>query len=587
MKKINNLIKIILSILLINPSNIYALTKTESVYSTMNYDGTIKNTVINNKLSNIEKGDIIDYSKLENIENINGKEKFSRDNEKLVWKSTGKDIVYQGKINNELPIKVNVKYYLNNKEVKPKDIIGKKGSIKIIYKLSNNSYDYNTSLYTPFVVTMISIMNSENNYNFNITNGKVINNGKKTFIGAISSPGLYNNIKIDELRDLDTITLSYDTDSFENSDTYFISTPKLLEQADISRLDDLKNINGSLNTLQNGMNELENGSKTLSNGLESAYNGSNTLNSGVEELSNGLEELNKGIKNALDGSSKITDGLNELNNNTNKFSSLIILVDKLYETYNKNNELLNNILNGTTEQQLKAGIQDATNKKTELENQLVEVNTNINNLELLEQNNQITEEQSNTLQTLRGVKQQLEEGIKQYATGISEAQANLNSLPQAAAKITGANEVIKEVLCGILGVDSMDYVNEQTINMFKEQINKLLNGINELSNGSSNLTNGLNQIYEGSNKLTEGSKKLYGGTNELKDGLNKLYNGSNDLYNGISKVNKEGINKITNYGNDISNYSTKLEQLTNLSKNYKGFSNNNSDEVIFIYKISK
>ena len=44
------------------------------------------------------------------------KEKFSRDSEKIVWKSTGNDIYYKGKMNSELPIKVSVKYYLNNEE---------------------------------------------------------------------------------------------------------------------------------------------------------------------------------------------------------------------------------------------------------------------------------------------------------------------------------------------------------------------------------------------------------------------------------------------------------------------------------------
>ena len=48
------------------PLNIRAMSKTETVYSTLDYDGTVKKTTINTKLSNIEKGDIVDYSSMRN-----------------------------------------------------------------------------------------------------------------------------------------------------------------------------------------------------------------------------------------------------------------------------------------------------------------------------------------------------------------------------------------------------------------------------------------------------------------------------------------------------------------------------------------
>lgn len=600
---------------LISPVSSYALTKTESVYSTMNLDGSIKSTIINTRLSHLDKGDIVDYSNLDSFENLNGKEKFSRESEKIVWKSTGKDIIYQGKINNELPISISVKYFLNDKEVSPKDIKGKSGNVRIEYSLTNKSYDSNSGLYTPFVVTMVSLMDSDVNTNISVSNGKIINNGKKNVVSAIASPGLYNSINIDEFKNLNSITLTYDTTKFSNNDVYFIATPKLLENVDISKLSEIKGLRGSLNTLQDGMNKLEDGSSTLNdgakqlndgayelnNGLESAYNGSNALNDGSIQLDNGLSELNDGIKNALDGSNAITDGLNTINAGSSKLTSLTYLVDKLYSTYNENNQLLNNITSGVTEQQLRDGISQATLEKTNLENKLNEINTGISQLEVGEKAGVLTDEQLQQLNYLRNSKSQVEAGIQQYAKGISDAQSNLNSLSLAPAKISGANEVISQVLCGILGVDSMEYVNDSTINYFNDQINSLLGGISQLSDGSKNLSNGLEKIYQGSTKLSEGAKKLSGGTEELNEGLHKLYDGSTNLYegsnklsngtlelhDGICKINKEGINKITYYGNKTFNYTNIIEELVSLSKDYKGFASTNSDEVIFIYKLSK
>ena len=615
MKKIYKVMSMsLVTAMLVNPISTYALTKTESVYSNLNSDGSFKNTIVNTKLSQIDEGEVIDYTKLSDITNLNGKENFNRESNKINFKSTGKDIVYQGKINDELPIKVDVKYYLNDNEISVKELKGKSGSIKIEYKFTNSSYDRESGMYTPFVVTMVNLLDSDLNTNVNVSNGKVITNGKKNIVSAISAPGLYDSVKIDEFKNMNSIIVTYDTTKFSSSDTYFIISPKLLENADISKLNEVSNLKYSLNTLQDGMNKLEDGSNTLSDGasklndgakelnkgLESAYNGSSTLNDGATQLDNGLSELNEGIKKALDGSGVITEGLEQVNAGSQKLSSLTYLVDKLYATYNENNILLNNIMSGTTEQQLIDGINSATSEKTNLENKLNEVNAGIVTLEAGEDAGVLTEEQVQQLAYLREVKPQLEAGIKQYAEGISNAQNNLNSLSLAPAKISGANEVISQVLCGILGVDSMEYVNEDSINYFKNQINTLLGGIDQLSEGSSNLTNGLEQIYQGSSKLSEGSKKLSGGTEELNEGLLKLYNGSEDLsegtdkinngsielHNGICRINKEGINKLSSYGNEVSNYTYKIEKLVELSKNYKGFTSDNSDEVIFIYKLN-
>ena len=615
MKKIYKVMSMsLITAMLVNPISTYALTKTESVYSNLNTDGSFKNTVVNTKLSNIDKGEIIDYTRLDSIKNLNGKEKFNKDSEKITWKSTGKDIVYQGKVNDELPIKVNVKYYLNDKEISAKELNGKSGNIKIEYKFSNNSYDRESGMYTPFVVTMVNLLDSDLNTNINVSNGKVISNGKKNVVSAIAAPGLYDSVNINEFRDMDTIIVTYNTTKFNVSDTYFIASPKLLENADVSKLNEVSNLKYSLNNLQDGMNKLENGSnslnegasklndgaKELNKGLESAYNGSSTLNDGATQLDNGLNELNEGIKKALDGSSVITEGLEQVNAGSQKLSSLTYLVDKLYATYNENNILLNNIMSGTTEQQLINGINQATVEKTNLENKLNEINAGITTLEAGEAAGVLTDEQVQQLAYLREIKPQVEAGIKQYAEGISNAQSNLNSLSLAPAKISGANEVISQVLCGILGVDSMDYVNVDSINYFKSQINTLLGGIDQLSEGSSNLTSGLEQIYQGSTKLSEGSKKLSSGTNELNEGILKLYNGSSslsdgteqlsngtvELHNGICKINKEGINKLSSYGNEVSNYTYRIEKLVELSKKYKGFASTNSDEIIFIYKLS-
>ena len=552
-----------ISILVINsmllvPTNTFAFTKTETIYSNLNSSGEVKKTNYSVGLTNLDKGDIIDYTKLDEIKNVNGEEKFSRESEKITWKSTGKDIYYKGLLNDNLPITVNAKYYLNGEEKTIKDMIGKSGSIKMIFNFKNNSYDYNSGMYTPFVVSTVSIINGKDNSNVNVSSGKVITTGNKNIVTGISAPGLYESTNIYELRNMDEITITYDTNKFSMNDIYFVITPKLLEEVDLD-LSKVNNITSSLNTLQEGVNKLE--------------NGSNTIVEGQNNFNNGLIELNKGLEEATKGSEQLYNGLLQINENTNQISSLNTLVDTLYNTYKSNNELLNNINNGTTSEQLQEGIKNATIEKTNLENKLNEVNTGIAMLEQASTMGVITDEQQIQLETLKSQKTQIELGITKYSEGIAEAENNLKSLPLAVAKINGANEVIVKVLCGLIGVNDPSMINDENIVIFKTKTNTLVGGIDTLTNGSKELNIGMNKLSEGSNKLVEGSIKLSEGNNELKEG--------------ISKLNNEGIHKLTNYSNKINNYSYKVETLINLSKNYKGFTSNNADKTIFIYKLSK
>lgn len=540
------------------PFNVFAYNKTETVYANLDSYGSIVKTKVNTKLSDIDKGDITDNSRLEKIKNLNGNEKFSRDSEKITWKSTGREIYYQGIINDNLPINVNVKYYLNDKEISPDKLKNKKGNIRIELSFINNDYNAKYGMYVPYVIDMSMSLNNKYDSNYGITNGIFKTIDDNTLISAIASPGLYDSTGIEEFKSLDKIVLSYTTTKYKSNDIYMIITPKVLSKIDIDRLNNATSKLNQINKLQDGVNQLEDGSYALTNGSS--------------EILNGLIKLNNGLESALDGSKDLVNGLDLINSNMNSLSSISDLVDRLYETYNSNITMLQGIESGQTAQQLQNGINNATNEKNSLEESLILVNSNIAQLEVLENSSNITEEQLLQLNTLRSQKTQLEAGIHEYQQGINEALDNLSKLPVAPYKIAGANEVISQVLCGILNVPSMEYVNNETINIFKENINKLVGGVNTIYNGSSKLSNGIFELYNGSNQLVEGNIKLNNGINSLSDGINKL--------------NDEGISKLMNLTNNIGRYGSKINSLVSMSKNYSGYGSNNSDNTIFIYKLA-
>ena len=564
MKKFNQVMTLsVATMLLLNPASVFAMTKNETVYSTLNYNGVIEKTTINTRISDLEKGSVVDYTKLDDIKNINGREKFSLDSGTLTWKSTGKDIFYQGKVTEELPIKVTAKYYLNGEEVNPKKIKGKSGDVKIVYSFTNASYDKSSGMYTPFVVTTTSIINSDNNTDIDISNGKVVNTGTKNIVTGISAPGLYDSVGLSELKDMDKVTITYNTTKFSMNEVYFIITPKLLSEVDVNMLSKVDSLNSSLNTLQTGMNELQ--------------NGSSTLNDGAKKIENGTKSLNDGLKSATNGMQEVNSGASELNSKVTSINSLV-------------NALVDIMTNGNSTD---SGVIERVNYEKQVINSYdATILPKIEKLQTLYLGN------VQAINTLKNTN----ESISQIYNGYSLGNFKLDSTDTRALPILSeyftnllmsqgmSSEEINSTITNLTTVKKTYEGNLQLITLLEGNNQALLTSkdlIGTVSSKLSELNEGTNKLSNGTKQINDGLTKLYSGSNELLSGTSNLSNGTNTLNEGIIKINNEGISKLTEYGNKAVIYKNKVKTLTNLSKNYKGFASDNSDSTLFIYKISK
>lgn len=564
MKKFNQVMTLsVATMLLLNPASVFAMTKNETIYSTLNYNGVIEKTTINTRLSDLEKGSVVDYTKLDDIKNINGREKFSIDSGTLTWKSTGKDIFYQGKVTEELPIKVTAKYYLNGEEVNPKKIKGKSGDVKIVYSFTNESYDKSSGMYTPFVVTTTSIINSDNNTDIDISNGKVVNTGTKNIVTGISAPGLYDSVGLNELKDMDKVTITYNTTKFSMNEVYFVITPKLLSEVDVNTLSKVDSLNSSLNTLQNGMNELQ--------------NGSSTLNDGAKKIENGTKSLNDGLKSATNGMQEVNSGASELNSKVTSINSLInALVDVMTNGNSTDSEVIERV---NYEKQV-INSYDAT------------ILPKIEQLQTLYLGN------VQAINTLKNTNESISQVYNQYSLGNFKLDStDTRALPILSEYFTNiltsqgmSSEEIKSTITNLTTVKKTYEGNLQLITLLEGNNQALLTSkdlIGTVSSKLSELNEGTNKLSNGTKQINDGLTKLYSGSNELLSGATNLSNGTNTLNEGIIKINNEGISKLTEFGNKAVTYKNKVKTLTNLSKNYKGFASDNSDSTLFIYKISK
>ena len=597
MKNINKVISLSLAtVLLANPFNAFALTKTETIYSTLGVSGNVKKTTINTKLTDISKGDIEDYTYLENIKNLNGHEKFTRDGEKLTWKSTGKDIIYSGKYNDELPVKVNIKYYLDGEEVKPRDIKGKSGTITMKINFTNNSFDSKSGMYTPFVVSTTMLIDGENNSNISISTGKVVSTGTKNVVTGISAPGLYESTNLSNFKDLDTLTISYKTTDFSTNEIYFVITPKLLSEVDLSTLDKVDSLNSSLNLLQDSMNQLESGANKLNDGTASLKDGVNKLNSGTKsardgskKLNDGVSSLNSGIKQSLDGAKALADGTGKVdtnlqtiiagikeqeNNLTAKSSAMQEQLKQVTELQQNNQATIDKLTTGN--QQIAAGVDAKVSKYLDITSNSkygLDITSNdfSTKLEYAHSNALIDD---NTYKTLASYKASYDNNVG-LITLLTYNKTSINTM------VGSLKSSLSEINTALTTLDGyLSRLQNEGTSMTKSGAQSLYAGLSKIYAGSTTLNSG-------TESLTSGLEALYSGTQTLVGGTNELSSGTSELANGISRINSEGINQLANYGEKAVNYKNKLKTLTNLSKNYKGFASDNADTTIFVYKIAK
>ena len=271
---------------------VWALSKDETIYAKLNSDGSTNSVTVSEHLNDNGSMEIVDRSHLNNIKNTNGDETYNKENDKLVWETNGNDIYYQGDTSEDLPISINVKYYLDDEEMSVNDMLGKAGKVKIVLNYKNNKVNYVPvngkveTLYTPFVVGTTSLLSSTSNKNIKVTNGRVIDNGVTSIVVSIASPGLYESLGLKELKDMDKTIITYDTTDFELSSIYSVATSKILENDDLNILNNVKDLYSGISALQDNMDKLVDASGKINEGSKKLANGTNELNKGISTIAN-------------------------------------------------------------------------------------------------------------------------------------------------------------------------------------------------------------------------------------------------------------------------------------------------------------
>lgn len=500
-----------------------ALTKEEMVYTKLTTEGSKKSTFVQEHLINKEGLDTIkDLSNLNDVWNINSNHTFKRNQNEYTWASLKSDIFYRGTTDQELPITQSIHYYLDGKESNVLDMLGKSGKIKIEITFQNHDKHQvkvdgkEENLYTPFVVTTTTALSSKSNRNVEITNGKVVNNGSSYMIVALATPGLYESLKIDSLKELDTVTLTYETDKFELSSIYFLSTPKLLETEDLKVFDKLDKVYDNSKLLKTSIDKIEKGSKELLEGSKKLENGSSLLYENLELVLENIIKIKEGSVSLDDGLKQILKELEKVNQelesgmSDNSIESLKTLMETNQATIEKLTK---------TNTELKTAY-DTHHLKDISYEELIQLD--------------------NTLSLYN---------IKMNYENLYENNANLIYLLET------NNKAIEETLTSLQEMKAKVQTLMLTLNGY----------LSQLESGAEALSDGTAKLKEGVEIITSKTKELQIGTSSLKTGIDSLQTG-------IHEFNQEGITPITEFlDHDVREMSTKIEALIGLSNRYQTF----------------
>lgn len=632
-RKLNRISKTVISGLLVTSlvvsngayANAQKISKDESVYVNADESGATTKITVSNWLKNAGiNGTINDESDLKDIQNVKGDETFTQNGDDVQWSAGSNDIYYQGTTDKELPVGVEIKYELDGKEIAAKDLLGQSGKLKITVSYTNKSKSTQTingekqEMYTPFVMATGIILPDDKFSNVEVDDGKIINEGSNNIVVGFGMPGMAESLDLDEdAADKlpEGFTVTADVTNFSIGNTITFASPSILSDLELDDIDDLDDLENKLEKLVDSSEDLVDGSKKLSNkmgeledkfddyqdgekslnkGIKDLVNGGTTLKKGVKDYTNGVDTLAKGTQSYVNGAKQITNGNQKLYEAVKDMPSSYKEFSDGLQAYTKG---VDTLADTKTAKQLTDGADAVTAGIGTLNEKLGKLESSYDNYKLLAEGLKAQAAQiSDPTQkaTILAYVQKLEElyqgqkasvgalvsatnkestlksGASQVAVGIKKVMTGAQTLSGNSATLRSADQKLTSSIATLTA--SVKKLSEGSKTLSSND-RKLLAGAKKILKASKSVKSGSDKLINGANKLKKGSNKLHKATGKVADGIGKLSDGADDLYEGMDKFDQKGIQKLNNvYEDDIKTLKTRLEKLTDMSKDYTNFS---------------
>jgi putative membrane protein len=603
--------------LLASPDADGEMVKEETAYVVMDADGNVTDTSVTEWLRNGKSQDkISDVSILKDIENTANDKTFTQDGNKLVWDAGGADIKYKGSTDKELPVKVNVSYYLDGQKMSASEIAGQKGHVEIrfSYKVNDSVESGGYIFKTPFTMASGVLLDDEHFTDIEVEGGKVIDDGSKCVCLGIAFPNLKSNLNTDisALDIPESVSIKAYTDKFEIDGTYTVALSGMFEDMDLSDTgsvqDKMNELKGAMNQLSSASNQLVSGASELADGAAtldskagelkagagSLSSGSAELSSGAKSLSDGSVQLAQGTQKALAGTKSLKDGTGALKSGSSDLADGTSQLKEGSATLSTGTSQLKegsaslsegtgalkegsaNLAEGSG--QLKAGTDALAQGAAALEEGYGQIKEGMTSLDMGLQS--LSSEGSNG-SAIVGASDAYQARMEKYAAAMDAMikaetdEATKAKLQELRNQLPMPDQYTSAVKGYVDGVDSA-YAGEQQVSGGLDQLGSKLtalkegiigvqsgaadldNGAKALAQGASDADDGAKALAQGASDADDGAKALAQGASYADDGAAKLKAGAKDLDDGAAALNK-GASDLNSGASNLKDGAGKLQ----------------------------
>lgn len=425
--------------------------KTETVYSVLNSDGSISDTIVSSWLHD-EDGinNIKETLNLTDVKNIKSNEKPSKDGNTYTWNAKGNDVYYEGTATKQLPVSVKIRYELDGQEISANDIQGKSGHLKLTISFTNNYSEVKNIngksivIHPSYLAGGMLNMSTGKFSNVKCESGKIVNDGTNEMLAFANIPGLNETLRsagLDKVNNQlgisDDVTVEADVNNFDLG-SIMVGMTNEIDLA--SELGDI----GSVSELTDGIDQLIEADDQLIDGSKQLYDGTTQLkeqaapltgsSDQVRQLSAGAIQLNDGVKALQTGITQYTAGASAINEGVNQLYAIPQGAAKISEgiTTYKTESLVSGIdtLSAGLDQfrqQVKTNLKKADTKA--MLDQLGEAQSGIDTL------NNILDKDSNVV----GAMQTAINNVQDTIDNLPELQKNLQAAELAVSNDSQAN----------------------------------------------------------------------------------------------------------------------------------------------------
>ncbi|MBE5965454.1 MAG: hypothetical protein E7255_00500 [Lachnospiraceae bacterium] len=620
----------------INKEDTNEISKDETVYIIAGADGAAKKVIVSDWIKNAIASDKIqDQTDLKNVANVKGDETYTQDGSMHVWDAQGNDIYYQGDIEKELPVSIEVSYKLDGQSISAEEMAGKSGKATIRFDYTNHQYEMvdvdgkQEKMYVPFAMLTGMILDNDNFKNIEVSNGKLINDGDRTILVGMAFPGVSDNLDLDKdtLDIPDYVEITADVTDFELAASMTIATNELFNNVSFNDVNDLEGLSGSLDEMTDAMDKLIDGSSKLYDGLDELLDKSGEMKDGINKLADGADKLAQGNKELDGGASKLQSGAAKLSGGLDTLSSNNITLNAGAK------QVFESLLSVANTQLADSGLKV---KKLTIDNYATVLNGVLSNLDekavyklayntAYSKVEEAVRAQEAVIRTKveAAVREKVLEGVlkaagqpmtaKQY-----EAAVNAGKLPaEAQAKINAAveeqmaqkeiqkqittnteqqikdlteqkmgseevkaqiNEAVKGAKSGASGIAALK-TQLDAYNQFYQGLIAYTDGVAEASTGAKELKDATASLKEGTTGLKNGAEELHNGLGSLQegsdaliDGVTQLKDGAEELSDGLKEFNEKGVQKLIDaVDGDLDGLLSRIRATADVSKDYKSF----------------